>query len=148
MKRYVLDTNLYVRASRDAEFAEGLDRFVRATLPHIHLHAVVAQELLAGAVSPDGERRIRGRLIEPFERRGRVVTPTFAGWTRAGEIMARLIHRKRMSPGGFARSFVNDCLLAASCRAEGIALVTGNTRDFEPIRLVERLEVVEAWPSA
>lgn len=147
MTRYVLDTNLYIRADRDKEWAEELDRFASAFLPSISLHAVVAQEMLAGAIDRRRERLIQGSLIEPFEKRGRVVVPGFGTWKRAGAIMARLVHRKLMSPGGFGRSFVNDCLLAASCREEGRVLITSNLEGFALIRRVEAVEVVEPWPA-
>lgn len=146
MKRYILDTNLYIEGGRDRSFAEELSRFVALQLPFIHLHAVVAQELLAGAVDPSRARGVEERLIRPFERRGRVVTPGFGTWKRAGSIMSRLVQEKRMSPGGFGRSFVNDCLLAASCREQGFVLITKNTRDFEIIREVEDFEMREPWP--
>ena len=52
-----------------------------------------------------------------------------------------------MSPGGFARSFLNDVLLAVSCRAAGLTLVTANLADFERIRRVETFEFVPPWPT-
>lgn len=146
MRRYVLNTNLYIEGGRDRSWAEELARFVSLHLPFIHLHAVVAQELLAGAVDRTKERRVEERLIRPFEKRGRVVTPGFGTWKRAGSIMSRLVQQKRMSPGGFGRSFVNDCLLGASCREEGLVLITRNARDFELIQEVETFEVTEPWP--
>lgn len=39
MRRYVLDTNLYIRADRDERWADELDRFTSAFLPLIALHA-------------------------------------------------------------------------------------------------------------
>ncbi|CAN5737533.1 hypothetical protein BH23GEM7_BH23GEM7_39360 [soil metagenome] len=147
MKRYVLDTNLYIRADRDQSFAEELDRFVSAFLPSVSLQAVVAQEMLAGAIDARRQKLILESLIEPFEKRRRVVVPRFGTWKRAGAIMARLVQRKLMSPGGFGRSFVNDCLIAASCREEGLTLITSNGEDFSLIRRVEVLEVVEPWPA-
>jgi predicted nucleic acid-binding protein len=146
VKRYVLDTNLYIEASRNRDWAEGLAGFVSAHLPLIHLHAVVAQELLAGAVNAEKSRLVEKGLVRPFEKRGRVVTPTFGTWKRAGTIVARLVEAKRMSPGGFGRSFVNDCLLGASCREEGLTLISRNTRDFELIREVEEFELAAPWP--
>jgi hypothetical protein len=43
-------------------------------------------------------------------------------------------------------SFVNDCLLAASCREQGFTLITKNHRDFEIIRKVEDFEVRKPRP--
>ena len=146
MKRYVLDTNLYIRADRDEDWAEEMTRFVAAFLPSLYLHGVVAQEILAGAIDAKREKLIQDSLITPFARRRRLVTPTFGAWKRAGSIMAHLIQRKVMRPGAFGRSFANDCLLAASCRMQGMALITNNLNDFALIRRVEDLEVLEPWP--
>jgi len=146
MARYVIDTNLYVAADRDIASAEELERFVTAQLPFIHFHAVVAQELLAGAIDQHRERLVEESLIQPFERRGRVLVPSFAAWKGAGRILSQLVNRKLMSPGGFKRSFLNDCVLAASCREVGATLVTLNREDFEIIRKVLRFEFTEPWP--
>ncbi len=144
--KYVLDTNLYIEASRSDEAADALNAFQQRSLPQIHLHSVVAQELLAGAVQPDVERRLLARLVKPFEAVGRVITPTHGTWKRAGQIVARLRRERRLSAGGLARSFTNDCLLAASARQHGFVLVTRNVGDFELIRSVETLEVAAPWP--
>lgn len=147
MRRYVLDTNLYIAADREAQRAEELVEFYSAFLPWTYLHAVVAQELLAGAVDPKRGRRILASYIAPFEARNRIVTPTFRTWKRSGEILARLVQRRVFSPGGFARSFANDVLLAASCRETGLTLVTGNAEDFRRIQQVERFDVTAPWPT-
>lgn len=146
MKRYVLDSNLYIEADRDALAAEGLDRFLMQYLPSVHLHGLVAQELLAGALDARREKLIQESLIRPFEKRGRVVAPSFGALKRSGGIISRLVQQKRISPGGFSRSFLNDCVLAASCRENGFTLITRNARDFALIRRVESVEVVEPWP--
>jgi predicted nucleic acid-binding protein len=146
MPRYVIDTNLYVAADRDLAWADQLERFSTAYLPFIHVHAVVAKELLAGAVDRRRERLVEDSLIQPFERRGRVLTPSFSAWMAAGRILSQLVQRKRMSPAGFKRSFLNDCVLAASCREVGATLVTLNRDDFALIGEVMRFEFVEPWP--
>jgi predicted nucleic acid-binding protein len=147
VRRFVLDTNLYIEATRSDETAERLKRFYTRYLPHVHLHSVVAQELLAGAVSPSLERATKTELIEPFEAVDRLLTPSHRAWKRAGEIVARLVRRKQISPGGFPRSFLNDCLLAASVREHGFVLVTRNTADFDLIRSIEPVDVLPPWPS-
>lgn len=148
MPRYVLGTNVYIAADRDPSFAGELERFATAHLPFIHLHAVVAQEMLAGAVDAAGERMTRDSYIVPFERRGRPVTADYNAWTRAGQIVARLTQRRLVSRGGFTRSFINDCLLAASCRSAGVTIVvTRNPADFELNRRVEPVAVASPFPS-
>lgn len=146
MKRYVLDTNLYIEAARSHTKAEELAAFVSEFLPRIFLHAVVAEELVAGATSSEWRREIERGIIGPFERRGRVVTPTFTAWKRAGAVVADLIERHRLSRGGVSRSFLNDALLATSCRDVGVTIVTGNTADFELIAEVEPVRVSAPWP--
>ncbi len=146
MPPYVIDTCVYVAAARDLEWAEGLERFSSAYIPFIHLHAVVAEELLAGAVDQRRERLIDESLVLPFERRGRILTPSFIAWKGAGRILSHLIQRNLMSPGGFKRSFLNDCVLAASCREVGATLITLNRDDFELIRQVLRFEFTAPWP--
>jgi predicted nucleic acid-binding protein len=148
VRKYVVDTNLYIEATRSEDAADHLDAFHARVLPYIHLHSVVAQELLAGAVRPEVERRLRDSLVRPFEKVGRVLTPTHRCWKRAGEIMARLVRAKKLSPGGFGPSFVNDCLIAASAREHGFVLVTRNVRDFQLIGTVEPVEVIAPWPLA
>ena len=147
MASYVLDTNVYVAADRDSEWAKGLQRFVTAFLPSIYLHGVIVQELLAGAVSRDRERLVEKSLISPFERRGRIVVPAFEAWKTAGRIVGRLVQKKHMSPGGFSRSFLNDCLLAASCLENGLTLITLNTGDFDLIRKVHTFKYTNPWPA-
>ena len=146
MPKYVVDTNLYIEATRSDEAADDLNAFHGRFLPHIHLHSVVAQELLAGAVRPELERRVREKFVRPFEEEGRVLTPTHRSWTRAGEIMARLVRAKKLSPGGFKPSLVNDCLIAASAREFGFIVVTRNEQDFALIGSVERVKVLPPWP--
>ena len=146
MKRFVLDTNIYVAADRNVINAEELVAFYAAWLPATYLHAVVAQELLLGAVDARRGAAIRAAYVRPFESRGRIVTPSFANWARSGEIVAQLVRDKVISPGGFGRSFLNDVLLAVSCRMFGLTLVTNNLRDFERIRRVEKFDFIPPWP--
>ena len=146
MALYVIDTNVYVAADRDVEWAKQLERFSTAYLPFVHFHAVVAQELLAGAIDQRREKLVDESLIHPFERRGRLLAPSFAAWKAAGRVLSQLVQRKLMSPGGFKRSFLNDCVLAASCREVGATLITLNREDFELIRGVLRFEFIEPWP--
>jgi predicted nucleic acid-binding protein len=146
MALYVIDTNVYVSADRDLAWAEELERFSTAYLPFIHFHAVVAQELLAGAIDQRRDKLVEESLLLPFERRGRVLVPSFAAWKGAGRILSQLVQRKLMSPGGYKRSFLNDCVLAASCREVGATLITLNREGFELIRQVLPFEFSEPWP--
>ncbi len=146
MRRYVLDTSVLIAADRDPRLGAELERFSSENLPFIHLSAVVAQEILAGALDAAHERLIRRKLLEPWERRGRVLTPSFRAWGRAGSIMARLVQARHLSRGGFVRSFTNDCLIAASCLEHGATVITWNRRDFDLIARVEKLSVASPFP--
>lgn len=105
---------------------------------------MVAQELLAGALRDERRRRVHAALVLPFERRRRLVTPSFRAWTRSGEAVAALVETSVASPGGFARPFLNDVVRAASCREHNLTIVTRNIADFERIRAV--LDFVPPWP--
>lgn len=65
---------------------------------------------------------------------------------RSAEVIALLTERRVISPGGTTRYFLNDVLLAVSCREAGVTLVTANLDDFERIRQVERFHFVPPWP--
>ncbi|MGH7663364.1 MAG: type II toxin-antitoxin system VapC family toxin [Gemmatimonadaceae bacterium] len=146
MRKYVLDTNLYIAADRDMAKAEELIRFYSAFLPFTYLHAVVVQELLLGAVDLRRAQLIQDAYIAPFEARDRLLTPSYENWKRSGVVVATLVEQRAISPGGFGRSFLNDVLLAVSCREAGVTLVTSNVADFERIRQVERFEFLVPWP--
>jgi predicted nucleic acid-binding protein len=146
MPKYILDTSLYIFATRDEKWNDELQAFYWSHAPFVYLHSVVAGELLAGSVDPGLERRTQERLIGPFEATGRVVAPGRGSWKRAGQIVARLVREKKLSPQGIRRSFLNDCLIAASAREIGFVVVSDNTKDFDLIRTVEPVDVVPPWP--
>ena len=146
MTRYVLDTNIFVHADRDPTWAAELAAFYLTFLPVTYLHAVVVQEFLLGATSPRQDRALYQAYVAPFEDRKRVLTPSYSAWRRSGQVVATLVQRRRLSPGGFSRSFLNDVLLAVSCREAGAVLITTNAADFARIRTVEPFRFVEPWP--
>ena len=141
---YAVDTSLYIDALRTEAGKSALARFRDAFAPFEQLSAVVAQELLAG---------VRGRaaaileegIVAPFERRGRVMTPSYAAWKESGTVLSRLIGR---SWEAVPRSLVNDVLLAMSCRESGTVLVTRNLADFRRIAAVRSFDFVPPWPNA
>jgi len=143
---YVLDTNLYIRASRSEEWNGALEEFYASFAPFVYLHSVVATELLIGCTNDLLERRTQANLIEPFEARGRVITPTHGAWKRAGRIISRLVSQRHLSSNGVPRSFLNDCLLATSASDRGYTIITDNLADFELIARVADVDVVPPWP--
>lgn len=147
MARYVLDTNVYIDANRYPDEGGKLGRFVGALTASVYLSAVVVQELLAGARSARAADRLQTDVIEPYERAGRVLTPSYQCFRRAGHTLASMI------PAGLTlskleRGFVNDVLLAASCVEAGATLVTRNTRDFGRIaRHLEGFQFAPPYPA-
>lgn len=148
MPKYILDSGLYIRATRDDGWNSALEAFAWNFAPFIFLHSTVASELLAGAVSPVLERRTQERFITPFEATRRVITPTHQTWKRAALVIAELIRLKKLSPQAVTKSFPNDCLIAASAREMGLTVVTENERDFRLISSVLPVEFCPPWPQA
>lgn len=146
MKKYVLDTNLYVNAFRSEEGARELERYFTAFTPNTYLSSVVFHELLVGATSPSKVRQIREDLLGPLTRAGRVITPSHSGWEQAGSSIAAMARKESRELRSVPKSLVNDFLLAASCRESGATLVTDNTADFKLIRKYLTHEYVEPWP--
>jgi predicted nucleic acid-binding protein len=140
---HVVDTHLYIDALRGEEGREALGAFQDAFAPFLHFSAVVAQELRAG-VPAHAAGTLEAALFAPYERRGRLITPSYATWKETGRVLADLVAPAQWR--SVTRSFVNDVLLAMSCREAGAVLVTGNTRDFARIASVRRFDFVPPWP--
>lgn len=147
MTKYVLDTNLYIRAYRSHPDAEALRSFYRAHNPVTYLSSVVLHELLVGATTPARAREIREEIASAFHRTKRVVTPSGEAWTQAAEIVAQLGWSNALDRTSIPRGFINDVLIAASCREHGLTLVTENMKDFRRIRQRLTFDFVAPWPS-
>jgi predicted nucleic acid-binding protein len=147
LKKYVLDSSIFITAARNEQFAGELIRFTERFLPQLYLHAVVVQELYTGAINEHARGLVERQITQPFEKRGRLIVPSYKAWKRSGEIVARLVEKKVLTAGGIPKSFMNDVLLAASCRDEGAEIVTLNERDFSRIQQVEQVPYAAAWPS-
>jgi predicted nucleic acid-binding protein len=145
--KFTLDTNVFVDALRSSEGAAGLKRFLATSLPSTWMSAVVMLELRSGARTAAQVTALESGLIEPFSRRNRVLVPTARAYLEAGRILAEL------GGGGSGRgqrrapaSFVTDVLMAASCRENGVTLVTRDT-DFAVIaKHLPGLKFVPPWP--
>lgn len=131
--KYALDTNVYIGAFRDPVARVALARFESAYTPTLYLTSVVAQELRAGARTPDAISRLTKNILAPFQSWGRVVAPSYKRWMESGAIRATLAARGRTE---ITASFLNDILLAVTCREHGLVLVTHNVADFTTIRVV------------
>jgi predicted nucleic acid-binding protein len=147
-RKYVLDTNLFIRAFREPGANAELIRFHAAFAPFEYLSVVVAHELRAGVRRPADRSRLEREVFGVFTRRNRVLTPSARAWEQAGDVLAELARREGLEVAKVPRSFGNDVLLALSCREAGMILVTANLRDFDRIRRVVAFEYTAPWPAA
>ena len=128
----LLDTNVYLDALRSVA---GASRFEQLFLPLVfqtYLSSVVVEELYAGALDERAVRLVE-RQVGALERVGRVITPRFEDWKRAGKLVAAITRRE---PGRKAKvqQMLNDILLALSARRVGADLYTLNRDDLTLIR--------------
>jgi predicted nucleic acid-binding protein len=146
VRKYVLDTNCYIDASRDRDALDRLTRFCSWSAPGLFLSAVVAAELRAGARSAADRRKLERNVLEPFARRRRVLAPGAPGWDALGSTLATLRETEGLQLAQVPRSFAFDVLLAYSCRENGVVLVTANTRDMQRIRRVFAFDYTAPYP--
>lgn len=146
MRKYALDSNCYIDAAREPAAREALEVFIAREAPRLYLSAVVAAELRAGCRSSRDRRRLEEHVLAPFVRRGRILTPSSAAWDALGLTLSQLREAGSLDPASITRGFVFDVLIAFSCRAAGIVLVTRNARDMERIRSVFQFEFVAPFP--
>ena len=125
MAKHLIDTDLYSDLIQSGTTLSFIREIYDKDAPGIYFSSVVAQELLAGARSPAGRKRVE-TLLRPFERVGRVVTPSDSHWKDAGGILANVLKdlKDKLS------MLVNDCLLALSARSLGATVYTSNRDDF------------------
>jgi predicted nucleic acid-binding protein len=146
VRKFVLDTNCYIDASRDRRAFAALEQFVAWSAPGLYLSSVVAAELRAGARSPSDRKKLENDVLGPFARRGRVVTPSRSAWDALGLTLATLRQTERLQLGHVSRAFALDVLLAYSCREGGMIMVTRNERDMARIREVFVFDYVSPYP--
>lgn len=146
-RRYAIDTNLYINGFRNAADRDALEGFVRAFAPFCFLPAVVAQELISGVRTKTEERALERHLINQYDRRGRLLSPSAGSWLESGRVLRALVQSEGLELGRVSKAFGNDVLLAATCREHGVCLVTKNERDFVRIRRHLKFDFVAPWPS-
>lgn len=147
-RKYVLDTNLFIRAYRDPAANDELNRFHAAFAPFEYLSAIVAQELRAGVQSLEHLTRLERAVLSVYDRRGRVFAPSRQAWEASGDLLARLAREGGLELGRVSKAFGNDVLLALSCREAGMVLVTDNLRDFTRLSRYVEFEFTTPWPGA
>jgi len=146
-RKYVLDTNLFIRAFREPAANAELQRFHLLFAPFEFLSAVVTQELLAGTHTRADLRKLQRHVLNVFARRGRIVAPSARAWEQSGIVLAELVRREGLELRRVSKAFGNDVLLASSCREAGLVLVTDNGGDFARIARIKTFDFVEPWPA-
>jgi predicted nucleic acid-binding protein len=138
--KHLIDTDLYIDLIQSGITLPLIQEIYDKDTPGIYFSSVVAQELLAGARSPAGRRRVEV-LYRPFERVGRVVTPSHSQWKDAGGILAKVLD-DRPDLKTKLPALVNDCLLALSARSLGATLYTRNRDDFILLQRIRSFSLV------
>jgi predicted nucleic acid-binding protein len=146
-RKYVLDTQLFIKAFRDPVANEALQRFHRAFSPFEHLSVIVAQELRAGVKRPSDRKALERNVLRVFERASRTITPSPDAWHRSGDLLSDMAKQEGLEIARVSKALANDILLALSCRESGCVLVTENDRDFSRIRQFVSFEYMKPWPA-
>ena len=146
--KYTLDTNIFIDGFRNEEAQAEIFAFLNRALAFTYLSAVVIQELAAGARTPEVARDVQRGVFEPFERRRRVFAPSSAAFAESGRALAAVAEREGWQLLDDKPSLLNDALIAASCREQGITLITkdGDFKRLAPF--VKGFRHAAPWPAA
>ena len=146
--KYSLDTNIFIDGFRSEDAQADVLAFLKRALPFTYLSAVVMQELAAGARTTEAARDVQQGLFEPFERRRRIFAPSSAAFVASGRALAGVAEREGWQLLDDNPSLLNDSLIAASCREQGITLIT-NDGDFKRLApFVKGFRYAAPWPMA
>ena len=146
--KYTLDTNIFIDGFRNDDAQAEVFAFLNRALPFTYLSAVVMQELAAGARTAEAMRELQQTLYEPFERRRRIFAPSATAFVDSGRALASVAAKEGWQLVDDNPSLLNDALIAASCREQGITLITKD-HDFERIApFLKGLRYVNPWPSS
>ena len=146
-RKFVLDTNCFVDASRTDRAAASFAQFCQWAAPTLYLSTVVAAELRAGAGSAKDRRILERQILSPYVRRGRLVNPSPAAWDALGTTLATLVEKEGLVLRDARRSFVFDVLIARSCREIGATLISRNATDLSRIARIFAFDFVPPYPS-
>ena len=113
MRKFVLDTNCFIAASRNDADAAKFEAFVHMAAPGLYLSTVVAAELRAGTIRPGDVRKLERAVLKPYYKRGRIINPSAAAWNALGKTLAWLVRNEGVDLRTIRRSFIFDILLAA-----------------------------------
>lgn len=146
--KYTLDTNVFIDGFRNEEAQAEVFAFLHRALRFAYLSAVVMQELAAGARTADAAHDVQRGVFEPFERRRRVFAPSSAAFVKSGRVLAAVASREGWQLLDEKPSLLNDALIAASCREQGITLITKDG-DFQRLApFVKGFRYAAPWPAA
>lgn len=140
MGKHLIDTDLYIDLIRTGETLPFLNVLYEKETPGIYFSSVVSEELFAGAKSRRGRRNVEA-LLRPFERAGRIVTPTHQNWRDTGVVLSELMEARTDLKSKLA-GLANDCLLALSARSIGATIYTRNKADFSLIQKLRPFSLV------
>ena len=146
-RKFVLDTNCFVDASRSETEAIAFSEFCAWAAPGLYLSTVVAAELRAGAGSAQDRRALERQILAPYTRRGRLLTPSSVTWEQLGTALATLVEDEGLVLRDVRRSFVFDILIARSCRDIGATLVSRNSADLSRIANLISFDFVPPYPT-
>ena len=144
LRKYILDSNCFIDATHNTNARAALEAFSLQAAPGLYLSSVVAAELRAGAGR--SHAKLERDVLNPYVRRGRVVTPSAMSWEALGTTLATLADRDGLVLAQARRSFLFDILIAHSCREAGATLISANTRDLERIQQVFAFDFVAPYP--
>ena len=145
-RKYVLDTQLFIRGFREPNANEALQQFHRSFAPFEYLSAIVAQELRSGVKTARDRKALERYVLTVFARANRLVVPSIRAWHQSGDVLSDMARKDGLELSRVSKAFANDILLALSCRESGCVLVTDNERDFARIRRLTQFEFVGSWP--
>jgi predicted nucleic acid-binding protein len=140
MAKHLIDTDLYIDLIQSGATLPLIRELYEKEAPGLYFSSIVVQELLAGARHPAAKKRVES-LFRPFERTGRIVTPTHNQWKEAGSTLAAIL-RVRSELKAKLPFLLNDCLLALSARSLGATLYTRNREDFVLLQKIRSFSLV------
>jgi predicted nucleic acid-binding protein len=138
--KHLIDTDLYIDLIQSGSTLPLIRELYDKDASGIYFSSIVAQELLTGARTTLGKRRVEA-LFRPFEKVGRIVTPSHRQWKDAGAILAKIL-QQRPDLKSKLPALVNDCLLAVSARSLGATLYTRNRDDFTLVQSLRSFSLV------
>src|SRR5687768_15215091 len=93
VRKFVLDTNCFVDASRMEQQAAALAEVCAWAAPGLYLSTVVAAGLWIGARTIRSRRTLEREVLSPYISRRRLVNPAPAAWEMLGRTLATLVNR-------------------------------------------------------